>query len=263
MNEWKDLTGESHARWERIAEYWDDYMGEHSNRFHREIVRPKTEELLAVAEGQTILDMACGNGNFSRRLADLGALVTAFDYSAKMIERAKQRSAEYGERIDYRVADATDEAALTGFGAERYDAAVANMALMDIADITPLAKALQQLLKPQGAFVFSIPHPCFQGPNTRRIHESEDVGGAVVIRNSVQVAKYLTPEPMELIGIHGQPVPHFIFHRPIAYYINLFVQCGFVLDGWEEPSFAPDEDSARRFDWYELPPAVIFRFRKR
>lgn len=49
------------------------------NRFYREIIRPKTEELLSVAEGHTILDIGCGNGMFSRRLADLGARVVAVD----------------------------------------------------------------------------------------------------------------------------------------------------------------------------------------
>lgn len=263
MSEWKALTDESRERWDQVAAFWDDYMGEHSNRFHREIVRPATERLLEVKEGDTVLDIACGNGNFSRRLADLGAQVVALDYSAVMIERAKQRSSSYEDRINYRVADATNDEMLLTFGAERFDRAVANMALMDIADIQPLTNALGQLLKPGGVFVFSIPHPCFQSPNARKIHETEEINGQIVSRNSVQITKYLTPESFETIGIRGQPVPHLLFHRPLSYYINLFLGAGFMMDGWEEPSFQLDADSAARFDWYELPPAVIFRFRKK
>jgi hypothetical protein len=56
--EWNALTDESRARWDRIAQFWDDYMGEHSNRFHREIVRPSTERLLEVKEGDEVLDIA-------------------------------------------------------------------------------------------------------------------------------------------------------------------------------------------------------------
>ncbi|PWV95832.1 2-polyprenyl-3-methyl-5-hydroxy-6-metoxy-1,4-benzoquinol methylase [Paenibacillus cellulosilyticus] len=263
MSQWKALTDQSRERWDQVAGFWDDYMGEHSNRFHREIVRPSTERLLEVKEGDMVLDIACGNGNFSRRLADLGAQVVALDYSAVMIERAKQRSTSYEGRIDYQVADATDYDALLAFGAERYDCAVANMALMDIADIGPLTSALGQLLKRDGVFVFSIPHPSFQSPSARKIHESEEINGQIVTRNSVQISKYLTPESFETIGIRGQPVPHLLFHRPLSYYINLFLGAGFVMDGWEEPSFQLDADSTARFDWYELPPAVIFRFRKK
>jgi 2-polyprenyl-3-methyl-5-hydroxy-6-metoxy-1,4-benzoquinol methylase len=77
VGDWKELSEESRSRWEAVAAFWDEYMGEHDNRFHREIVRPKTEELLAVEAGQTILDIGCGNVNFSRRLADLGAARSA------------------------------------------------------------------------------------------------------------------------------------------------------------------------------------------
>ena len=77
-------------RWETNADFWDERMGELSNRFHREIVRPSTEVLLDINEGENILDIACGNGNFSKRLVDLGARVTAFDYSANLIENAKK-----------------------------------------------------------------------------------------------------------------------------------------------------------------------------
>jgi 2-polyprenyl-3-methyl-5-hydroxy-6-metoxy-1,4-benzoquinol methylase len=262
LSQWSGLTDDSKSRWDEIAEFWDDYMGENSNRFHREIVRPKTEELLAVNEGQTILDIACGNGNFSRRLADLGAKVVAFDYSPKMIERAKSRSKDYLNSIEYRVIDATNVDSLTELGTKKYDGAVANMALMDIADITCLTKALEQTLKEKGVFVFSIPHPCFQTPNTRKIHETEDFNGEIVTRNSIQISKYLTPESCKTIGIRGQPIPHLIFHRPLSYYVNLFISSNFVLDGLEEPSFQIDENANRQFDWYELPPAIILRFRK-
>lgn len=261
LSEWKALTNESQTRWDAIAEFWDDYMGEHSNRFHREIVRPKTEELLAVAQGQTILDIACGNGNFSRRLADLGAKVVAFDYSPKMIERARLRSQDYSNRIEYQVVDAANYDSFIELGTERYDGAVANMALMDIADITCLTRALQQLLKKNGVFVFSIAHPCFQAPSMRKIHETEEINGEIATRNSVQISKYLTPESYESVAVRGQPVPHIIFHRPLSYYVNLFLKSGFVLDGWEEPSF-PKMDSSNGFDWNELPPVVIFRFRR-
>lgn len=34
-----------------------------------------------------------------------------------------------------------------------------------------------------------------------------------------------------------------------------------MLDGMEEPSFQKDKDE-NRFEWLEIPPAIIFRFRK-
>lgn len=261
MGEWKELTDESKRRWDDIATYWDDYMGEESNRWHRELVRPHTEALLKVEEGQRVLDIACGNGNFSRRLAELGVKVTAIDYSSKMIECAKSRCSPYLDQIEFRVVDATDEEALMALGDEDFDHAVANMALMDIADITPLLKALNTLLRRGGTFVFSIPHPCFQPPGARKVTEVEDVAGTIRTRHSVQVQKYLQPEVFECLGIVGQPVPHFIFHRPISYYMNVCFAHGFSLDGCLEPTFTVERD-ATKFNWSHLPPILLLRFRK-
>src|SRR6185295_2592007 len=61
--------------------------------------------------GQHILDIACGNGLTSRRLALLGADVTAFDFSANLIDLAKERLTP-DSRIAYHVIDATEESAL-------------------------------------------------------------------------------------------------------------------------------------------------------
>ncbi|WP_242170552.1 class I SAM-dependent methyltransferase [Priestia koreensis] len=261
MSEWKELIKDSQTRWEQNAEHWDNYMGEASNRFHQELICPYTEKLLGVKPGQTVLDIGCGNGNFSRRLAALGARVAAFDYSAKMIERAKGRSEADLNEIDYRVIDATNDDELSSLGTEAYDHAVANMALMDIADITPLAYALHTLLKANGTFVFSVAHPCFQSPGLKKIHETEDVDGQIITKNSIQLSTYLTPQPYQAIGIKGQTIPHYMFHRSLSYYMNIFFEAGFMLDGMEEPSFKK-EKGEHRFEWLEIPPVVIFRFRK-
>ncbi|MEH7386435.1 class I SAM-dependent methyltransferase [Bacillus sp. JJ1521] len=259
MSQWKELIQDSQERWEKNAEHWDDYMGEESNRFHRELIRPYTEKLLNVKVDQTVLDIACGNGNFSKRLAELGANVIAFDFSPKMTERAKMRTKEYINQIDFKVIDATSYEQLSELGIEKFDSAVANMALMDIADITPLVKSLHKMLKPNGVFVFSITHPCFQPPGLRKITETEDRNATVITTNSIQITKYLTPEPYKAIGIKGQSIPHLMFHRPISYYLNLFFKSNFILDGMEEPSFQKETD---KFEWIEIPPVLILRFRK-
>jgi 2-polyprenyl-3-methyl-5-hydroxy-6-metoxy-1,4-benzoquinol methylase len=260
LAQWKELNSESKTRWDTNAEFWDDYMGDESNRFHRELVRPYTEELLQIKQGHLVLDIACGNGNFSRRLVELGAKVTAFDYSTKMIERAISRTRD-SNNITYEVIDASDSESLLYLGKEKFDRAVANMALMDIADVKPLVNSLFELLRQGGTVVFSIPHPCFQTPKMRKIQETEDADGEIITRNSIQTFDYLTPAPYQAIGIKGQPVSHFMFHRPLSYYFDLFFSTGFILDGFREPSFMKEKDGGK-FDWYEIPPVVIIRFRK-
>jgi 2-polyprenyl-3-methyl-5-hydroxy-6-metoxy-1,4-benzoquinol methylase len=149
------------STWNTNAEFWDGRMGE-GNEFFNVLVWPAVERLLRPEANAWILDIACGNGVTSRRLAHAGASVVAIDFAEKLIELAKARSP--GRAIEYHVVDATDGQALLSLGETRFDGALCNMALMDIADLHPLMKALGKLLRPGGAFVFSVLHPCFNNP---------------------------------------------------------------------------------------------------
>jgi 2-polyprenyl-3-methyl-5-hydroxy-6-metoxy-1,4-benzoquinol methylase len=82
----QNIHRESQQLWDAKAEFWDNMMGE-GNVFHRELVGPSAERLIGVQPGAVVLDVACGNGQFARRLAELGAQVVATDYSAALLYR--------------------------------------------------------------------------------------------------------------------------------------------------------------------------------
>ena len=48
-------------------------MGDEGNDFQRLLVWEPTERMLDIRQGELVLDVASGNGNFSRRLAARGA----------------------------------------------------------------------------------------------------------------------------------------------------------------------------------------------
>lgn len=76
---------ESRQAWDDNAAYWDEYMGE-GNDFVEVLCWPAINRLLNIPPGSRILDIACGNGLMSRRLAGLGFDVMAFDFSQTMID---------------------------------------------------------------------------------------------------------------------------------------------------------------------------------
>lgn len=151
---WEHVA-ETRAIWDAKAKFWDERMGE-GNAFQRDLVGPATERLLGPVAGETVLDVACGNGVFARRLATLGATVVATDFSRGVLDAARARSGGHGDRIDYRLVDATDEAALLDLGEGRFAAVVCGMAMMDMPTISPLTRAVGRLLAPGGRFVFSV-----------------------------------------------------------------------------------------------------------
>jgi 2-polyprenyl-3-methyl-5-hydroxy-6-metoxy-1,4-benzoquinol methylase len=158
---------ESLRIWEANARWWDDRIGD-GNEFQNELIEPATERLLAVAPGDRILDIGCGAGRFTRRMASLGATVVAFDFCEAFIERARERTPAETTGIEYHTLDATDSDAVRRLGETRFDKAVATMCLMDMSDIYPLFEALTDVLKPGGLFVFSVLHPCFNSTGDRK-----------------------------------------------------------------------------------------------
>src|ERR1700726_5233398 len=72
-------------------------------------LQPHAETLAAAADirpGMDVLDVAAGNGNFAIAAAERGAHVTASDFSPKMIELGRARTAAEGIDIDWQEADA-------------------------------------------------------------------------------------------------------------------------------------------------------------
>ena len=238
-------------------------MGE-GNEFHKTLIEPTQKRLLDVRAGQNILDIACGNGQFARCLARLGACVLGVDISERMIELARARTTELGDRIEFRVVDCTRADALMSLGEKQFDAAVCTMALMDMAAIDPLFTALAKLLKAGGCLVFSVLHPCFNSGRVTQVREREEVTGQVVDRYSVRVSGYIHPLTHQGVAMIGQPVPQYYFHRPLSLLLKPALEAGFVLDGLAEPVFAPPaykERSLFENVYSDIPPALVARLR--
>jgi 2-polyprenyl-3-methyl-5-hydroxy-6-metoxy-1,4-benzoquinol methylase len=258
-----ELAAPVHAAWERKAAFWDERMGD-GNEFHHALVGPTVEGLLKVGAGETVLDVACGNGVFARRLADLGTHVVACDFAETFIQRAIDRERADGNQrdIDYRVVDATNERALLQLGEHRFDAAVCNMSLMDMVAVDPLFRALPALLKPGGRFVLTVMHPCFNQPGSRFIIEETTAGAPAAY--ALRVTNYLRNEPAEGVGMVGEPAPHYSFHRPLSDLLNAAFNAGLVMDGVAEPAFGDQSAGHKPFSWENypaIPPVFAARFR--
>ena len=247
---------EVRASWDANAAFWDERVTE-GLPWQRGLVYPSVERLLDLRAGERVLEIACGNGEFARRMAELGADVLATDFSPNQIEHALA----HGGSVEYRVVDATDEEALLELGEGSFDAVVCNMGVMVMLEIDPMASAGARLLRPGGRFVFSMLHPAFNGGGVIRVLEQQDVEGEVVRMYSVKVARYLTPWSGKGVAIEGQPEPQWYFDRPISMLLDAFFAHGFVLDGIEEPASDAESPDRPEMVYAELPAVLAARMR--
>lgn len=266
MSDSSAANAETRQAWNTNAAFWDARMGE-GNDFVNELIWPAVSRMLPVTSGMQVLDIACGNGLTSRRLAEQGASVTGIDFSSEMIEHARRRSTAHAGRITYQVLDATDEQALLALGEQRFDTALSNMALFDMAEIEPLFRSLARLLQPSGIFVFSLMHPCFNNPFTTHVAETGNGQDGNVTTYAVKVYRYMTSATAHGTAISNQPQAHIYFHRSLATLLGVGFRCGFVVDALEERAFPPSDEPAqnRPLHWSsaysEIPPVMVVRMR--
>ncbi|OZB95437.1 trans-aconitate 2-methyltransferase [Paenibacillus sp. XY044] len=101
-------------------------------------------DLLQPRSGETILDLGCGTGDLSIEIAKSGAKVIGMDYSAEMIDQARNKYAD----IEFIVGNAEH------FAHEiTYDAVFSNAALHWIKNAASVVSAVHQSLKPGGRFI--------------------------------------------------------------------------------------------------------------
>jgi 2-polyprenyl-3-methyl-5-hydroxy-6-metoxy-1,4-benzoquinol methylase len=201
MSDERNLHDDVRSAWDRLAGFWDERM-EAGATWQRHLIQPSVERLLRLQPGERVLEIACGNGEFARRMSELGARVLAVDFSEGMLERARA----HGGDVEYRRADATDEEVLLALGEPAsFDAVVSNMAIMDMETIDPMAAASSQLLKPTGRFVFSTLHPAFNSGDVKAMVELDLEGGLSEVY-SVKVTSYARSFTSKGTAIPGQPV---------------------------------------------------------
>lgn len=259
MGEERNVHDDVRSAWDELAASWDERM-EAGRTWQGHLIQPSVERLLQLQPSERVLEIACGNGEFARRMSQVGAHVLATDFSEAMIDRARS----HGGDVEYRVADATDRGALLALGARgSFDAVVCNMAIMDMESIEPMVEASATLLRSNARFVFSTAHPAFNSGDARPMAEI-DPGGRTTEIYSVKVSSYGQPVTSKGVGFPSQPVEQWYFHRPLWMILEPFFARGFVLDGLEEPLVRHDHEDPRTptFVYTQLPGVLVGRMRR-
>lgn len=176
-----------------------------------------------------VLDVGCGEGYLSRFLAALGPqTISGIDLSTSLIEVARERCD--AANVSFHVDDART---LESINDASMDVVVSQMAMMDIADHVAMFRAVRRVIVPDGAFVFSLLHPCFQSP-TRLPEEPPFLLDEDGERIACLAWRYTSEGHFDSrgTGVRGHVGS---YHRMLSTYMNDLVEAGFSLDRLEEP----------------------------
>lgn len=248
--------------WEAGAEFFDQRWGDQGDEFQVELFGPAAERLLGLEREASVLELACGNGAFARKLGRAGMRVLATDLSPRLIDFAQRRTetiADQAVDVTYQVVDATDERAIVELSDEPFDAAVCMMGVMSMPLLRPMFGGVRRALKPRGAFVLTTLHPAYATAANKfvKAENEEEPHGLTITR---YLSRYVT---------HGvtnvqQKEKQIYFHRPLGELLQDAFSCGLALDGVEELAAAPQPMEESKLMWNvlpELPMAIALRFR--
>ena len=221
--------------WGEVATWYDKHLTE-ADTYHQKVILPNLLRLIDAKKGESILDLASGQGFFTRPLSEKGATLIGVDISEELIAIAKKTS----PTITYHVATAED---LSMIDDASIDKVLFVLAIQNIAHIQKVLEETARVLKTGGIFHIVMNHPSFRIP--KRSSWEYDEKRKVQYR---RIEEYMSESKTEIAMHPGmERSPQTIsFHRPLQYYFKLLSKAGFMVNRLEEWISHKESDSGPR-----------------
>lgn len=211
--------------WNEHADWWiDGFTGGVDPEYEEQII----PLILGETQGsRSVLDIGCGEGQISRRLAavDASRRVVGVDPTPRQIEVARER----GGNVEYSVASVGS----LPFGDGEFDTVVTCLVFEHVDDLEGAVREVARVLAPGGRFVFLLNHPLLQTPNSGWIDDQ-------ILDPPEQywrIGEYLT-EKVSIEEVEPGVRVRFV-HRPLGRYLNALADVGLVLEHMYEPPPPP------------------------
>ncbi len=215
--------------WGGVATWYDKHLESGSGTYHEKIVYPNLVRLLGDLKGKKVLDLACGQGQFSQMLAGAGASVVGVDIGKELIEIAEKKNTDKKFTLHYFVSPSDD---LYMVKDKTIDVVVCVLALQNIEKLTETFKEVSRVLKDGGKFLTVINHPSFRNPTHTHwgFDDAED-------KQYRRVEEYLSESKIKIDMTPGSRTDKKFtvsFHRPLQLYVKLLSKHGMAVTRLEE-----------------------------
>jgi ubiquinone biosynthesis O-methyltransferase len=130
------------AIFDNVASEYDAWYTDKKGSFVDKVETDLAFKMITVEKGMKILDVGCGTGNFSIKLAKLGCSVIGIDISDNMLQIAQNKAEVENLDIQFLHMNLND----LNFNENKFDA-VFSMAAFEFVDDEDAPKALEGMLK--------------------------------------------------------------------------------------------------------------------
>ncbi len=223
------------ASWSDVATWYDAHL-QKPDTYHAKILLPNMLRLVAPEKDDTIVDLACGTGFFTKAFAEKGATVTGIDVGEDLIALART----HVPNAVFHVGSAED---LSMIKNESVKKVTIVLAIQNIEHAERVIAEASRILVPGGYFHIAMNHPAFRIPKSSAWAYDE--------KQKIQyrrVERYIS-ETQSMIDMHPGTMggPQTIsFHRPLQYYFKALAKAGFSVDRLEEWTSHKTSDSGPR-----------------
>ncbi len=130
----------------KAASEYDSWYDTELGRFVDEVETKVAFDLFQPQPGEKILDIGCGTGNFSIKLAKMGCKVTGIDISQPMLEEAEKKAEKLNLDINFKKGDVLN----LEFDDNKFDSVFSMAAIEFIKDLETAFKEIKRVVKPGG-----------------------------------------------------------------------------------------------------------------
>jgi ubiquinone/menaquinone biosynthesis C-methylase UbiE len=224
------------AHWEANAETWTKYSRAGYDRYRDALNTPAFLAMLPAVDGLTGLDLGCGEGTNTRKVAEIGAAMIGLDIAPTFLRHARETETADPRGIAFVLGDGIT----LPFGEGQFDFVTAFMSMMDMADQQAVLAEVRRVLKVGGFFQFSILHPCFVPPRRRNVRNEKGEPIAVEIADyfretngEVETWLFSSIPAEERSKLAPFNIPR--FHRTLTSWVKMIVSAGLSIEAFGEP----------------------------
>jgi 2-polyprenyl-3-methyl-5-hydroxy-6-metoxy-1,4-benzoquinol methylase len=250
---------DARAAWNEGARAWEDFVESGKDHYRHQIHGPALLSVCGPLAGRRVLDLGCGQGHFTRQLAQRGASVVGVDISEGLLAFAQEHEAKEPLGIEYHLMSAAD--VQLHFAPGSFDLITACFSLHDMADPKTALKSAHGVLRPGERMVVASPHPCTDTPYREWEISPDGSKGALKIDHYFDSGPAVLHWNMRRLTQHWD-APY--WRHTLSEWSAMIAQAGFLIRRMHEPR--PTAEQVRRNphieDAYRVPYALIYELVK-